>query len=306
MAITPTEKIWLNGELIPWDEARIHVLTHSLHYGTAVIEGMRAYETDAGPAVFRLTDHMERLRESALVMSMPFPYTVEELVQAAKDTVRASGLAACYVRPIVYYRYGEMVLSTLGCGVDVAIACWSWDAYLGGTDRADDGVRLAVSSWARADHNALPTAAKTSAGYVTGSLAKIEALRAGYDEAILLNRHGYVAECTAENIFCARRGKLLTPPESAGALNGITRRSLLTIARDLGFETHSTNLTRSDLYVADELFVCGTAAEVHPVAEVDDRPVPGPGPMTRALADEYDRAVHGRADRYKDWVEHVD
>jgi branched-chain amino acid aminotransferase len=305
MPITPTEKIWFNGELIPWDEARIHILTHSLHYGMGVFEGIRAYETADGPGVFRLTDHMRRLAQSAQIMGMTLPYTVEELVQAAKETVAATGLPGCYVRPIAYYGYGEMGLNTIPCEVDVAIACWPWGAYLG-DDALTTGVRMKISSWARHDHNIMPPASKTTGNYVNSSLAKVEALKAGYDEAILLNRAGFVAECTGENIFVARKGRLISPPLSAGALEGITQDTVFTIARDLGFEVVLGDLSRSDLYIGEEMFVCGTAAEVSSVRSVDDRELPVcPGPMTLAIGEEYGRAVRGEVDQYKDWVEHV-
>ena len=304
MPITPTPQIWFNGELIPWDEARIHLLTHSLHYGMGVFEGIRAYETDDGPAVFRLTDHMKRFEASAQILMMPLPYSVDEMVQAVKDTVRSTGLASCYVRPIAYYGYGEMGLNTLPCSVDVAVACWPWGAYLG-DDALTKGVRMKISTWTRHDHNSMPPAAKTTGNYVNSSLAKVEALKAGYDEAIMLNGAGMVSECTGENIFAARHGKLLSPPLSAGALEGITQSTVMSIARDLGFDIGLGELSRSDLYVAEEMFVCGTAAEVSSVRSVDDREIPCPGPMTLAIGEEYHRVVRGQVDRYKDWVEHV-
>ncbi|HKY69028.1 MAG TPA: branched-chain amino acid transaminase [Acidimicrobiales bacterium] len=304
MPITPTPQIWFNGELIPWDEARIHILTHSLHYGMGVFEGIRAYETDDGPAVFRLTDHMKRFEASAQILMMPLPYSVDEMVQAVKDTVRSTGLASCYVRPIAYYGYGEMGLNTLPCSTDVAVACWPWGAYLG-DDALTTGVRMKISSWTRHDHNAMPPAAKTTGNYVNSSLAKVEALKAGYDEAILLNGAGMVSECTGENIFVARHGKLLSPPLSAGALEGITQSTVMAIARDHGFDIGLGELSRSDLYIAEEMFVCGTAAEVSSVRSVDDREIPCPGPMTLAIGEEYHRVVRGQVDRYKDWVEHV-
>ena len=229
MPITPTEKIWMNGELIPWADARMHVLTHTLHYGTGVFEGIRAYETARGPAVFRLTEHVARLFDSAKIMMMEIPYTVDEIVQATKETVRSTGLSSCYVRPIAYYGYGEMGLNTLPCTVDVAIACWPWGAYLG-DDAVSKGVRMKISSWTRHDHNTMPPLSKTTGNYVNSSLAKVEALKAGYDEAIMLNPDGLVSECTGENIFAARRGVLITPPTSAGALPGITQDSAMTIA----------------------------------------------------------------------------
>jgi branched-chain amino acid aminotransferase len=304
MPITPTPNIWMNGELVDWDAARIHVLTHTLHYGMGVFEGIRAYETAQGPAIFRLTEHIERMHNSAKILGMELPYTVEQLVQACKDTVRSTGLDACYVRPIAYFGYGEMGLNTLPCSIDVAVACWPWGAYLG-DDAVTKGVRMKISSWTRHDHNTMPPASKTTGNYVNSSLAKVEALKAGYDEAIMLSPHGFVAECTGENIFVARHGRLISPPLAAGALEGITQSSVMTIARDLGFEATLDNLARSDLYIAEEMFVCGTAAEVSAVNSVDDRPIPCPGPMTRAIAETYQRAVRGQEDRYKDWCELV-
>jgi branched-chain amino acid aminotransferase len=304
MAITPTDKIWMNGELVDWADANIHILTHSLHYGMGVFEGIRAYETPDGPAVFRLVDHMRRLHNSARIMMMDLPYSVDELVEATKLVVASTGLPSCYIRPIAYYGYGEMGLNTLPCSVDVAIACWPWGAYLG-DDAASKGVSMKISSWIRHDHNTMPPAAKTTGNYVNSSLAKVEALKAGYDEAIMLNRQGFVSECTGENIFAARDNVLITPPLAAGALEGITQDSVMTIARDLGFETRIGELTRSDLYICEEMFVCGTAAEISAVSSVDDRPIPCPGAMTTAIAAEYDRAVHGQVDRYKTWLDHV-
>jgi branched-chain amino acid aminotransferase len=300
--ITPTEKIWMNGELVPWESAQIHVLTHTLHYGMGVFEGIRAYETDRGPGVFRLTEHIERLDRSARILGMELPYSVDELIAATKATVAATGLPSCYIRPIAYYGYGEMGLNTIPCSVDVAIACWPWGAYLG-DDALTAGVRMKISSWQRHDHNIMPPAAKTTGNYVNSSLAKVEALKAGYDEAILLNRAGMVAECTGENIFVSRGGRLITPPLSAGALEGITQDTVMTIARDLGLEIVFGELSRSDLYVAEEMFVCGTAAEVSAVRSVDDRDIPCPGEQTLAIGHEYAKAVRGQVDRYKDWVE---
>ncbi|MBA2281558.1 MAG: branched-chain amino acid transaminase [Actinomycetota bacterium] len=304
MPITPTAKIWMNGALIDWDDAKIHVLTHSLHYGMGVFEGIRAYETSRGPAVFRLTDHIARLHNSARILMMPLEQSVDELVEATKLVVRESGLPSCYIRPIAYFGYGEMGLNTLPCTVDVAIACWPWGAYLG-DDAATKGVRMKISSWVRHGHNAMPPASKTTGNYVNSSLAKVEALKAGYDEAILLNTEGLVSECTGENIFVARNGKLITPPISAGALEGITQSTVMAIAADHDFEVVIGDLTRSDLYVAEEMFVVGTAAEVSAVNSVDDRPLPCPGPMTAVIAEQYGRTVRGEVDKYKDWVEHV-
>ncbi|MGA1074674.1 MAG: branched-chain amino acid transaminase [Ilumatobacteraceae bacterium] len=302
MPITPTPKIWMNGELVAWDEARIHVLTHTLHYGMGVFEGIRAYSTDDGPAVFRLTEHIQRLHRSAHMLGMEIPFSVEELIAATKATVASTGLDECYIRPIAYLGYGEMGINTMPCSVDVSIACWPWGAYLG-DDAVEKGIRLKTSSWTRHDHNIMPPAAKTTGNYVNSSLAKVEALRAGYDEAVMLAPNGLVAECSGENIFVSRHGMLLTPPLSAGALEGITQNTVITIARDLGFDARTDNLARSDLYIADEAFVCGTAAEVSAVNSVDDRSIPCPGPMTRAIAATYSDAVHGRDDRYRHWCE---
>ena len=304
MPITATPKIWMNGELVDWDKAQVHVLTHTLHYGTGVFEGIRAYETPNGTAIFRLTDHMKRLVNSAKILGMDIPYSVAELVQAAKDTVRSTGLPACYVRPIAYYGYGEMGLNTIPCKTEVAIACWPWGAYLG-DDAIEKGVRLKTSSWTRHDHNIMPPAAKATGGYINSSLAKVEALKAGYDEAVMLSPNGLIAECSGENLFAVRNDVIITPPLSAGALEGITQNSVMTIARDLGYDTRVDNLARSDLYIAEEIFVCGTAAEIGSVNSVDDREVPCPGPKTRALAELYAKAARMQDPRYARWCELV-
>lgn len=302
MPITPTDKIWMNGELVDWDKAQVHVLTHGLHYGSGVFEGIRAYETDEGPAIFRLTEHIERLFNSAKILGMEIPYTVQELVDATKEVVAVNGLPSCYIRPLAYLGYGEMGLNTLPCTVDVSIACWPWGAYLG-DDAVTKGVRMKISSWTRHDHNTMPPAAKTTGNYVNSSLAKVEALKAGYDEAIMLAPNGLIAECSGENIFVARKGRLITPPLSAGALEGITQNTVMTIAHDHGFEAVVDNIARSDLYIAEEAFVCGTAAEVSSVNSVDDRSIPCPGPMTTAIAETYMNTVTGKDDRYKHWCE---
>ena len=300
--LVPTPKIWMNGTLVDWDKAQVHVLTHTLHYGTGVFEGVRAYETSDGPAVFRLTEHIERLFRSAKILGMEIPYTVQQLVDATRETVRSTGLPGCYIRPIVYYGYGEMGLNTLPCSVDVAIACWPWGAYLG-EEALTKGVRMKISSWKRLDHNMLPPAAKTVANYANSSLAKVEALRAGYDEAILLNNEGLVSECTGENLFVVRNGKVITPPLSAGALEGITQWSVIKILEDLGYEVIKGDLARSDLYIAEEIFCVGTAAEVSAINSVDDRTVPCPGPITPKVAEIYGKAVRGQLPQYKNWCE---
>jgi branched-chain amino acid aminotransferase len=309
MPITPSESIWFDGEMVPWDQAQIHVLSHSLHYGSGVFEGIRAYPTSRGAAIFRLTDHINRLFNSAKILLIDTPFKPKDLVEASKRVVRENGFTeGCYVRPIIFLGYGEMGLNPLPCPVNVAIAAWPWGSYLG-ADGIANGIRLKVSSWQRHDPNAVPTAAKSTGMYVNSSLAKVEALKAGYDEALLLAPDGHVSECTGENVFIVRNRRLISPPNSdAGALPGITQDSIETIARDLGFEVVHEALVRTDLYTADEAFLTGTAAEVVPIREVDDRTVADgkPGEITRKLQEVYFAAIRGQEDRYKDWLEHVE
>jgi branched-chain amino acid aminotransferase len=306
MPLQTTDKIWMDGELVPWDEAKIHILTHTLHYGCGVFEGIRAYATKQGPAVFRLTDHIVRLFNSAKIFMIDIPFTPDQVIEAVKETVRVNNVDECYIRPIVYLGYGEMGLNPLPCPVNVSIAVWPWGTYLGDEGIAK-GVRMKISSWQRHDPNAMPPAAKGTGMYLNSSMAKVEALKAGYDEAILLSPQGYVSECTGENIFVVRGGRIITPPVSAGALEGVTQSSVLTIARDEAIEAEVGNILRSDLYTADEAFLTGTAAEVVPIRSVDDRVIgPGePGPITKRIQETYFAAVRGEVDRYKDWNEHV-
>jgi branched-chain amino acid aminotransferase len=280
------------------------VLTHTLHYGCGVFEGIRAYETTEGPAVFRLTDHIARLFASAKIFMIDIPFTAEEIVEATKETVRVNGLPSCYIRPIVYLGYGEMGLNPLPCPVQVSIAVWPWGAYLG-DDGTANGVRMKVSSWQRHSPNAMPPAAKGTGMYINSQMAKIEALKAGYDEAILLSPQGYVSECTGENIFLVRDGVITTPPTAAGALEGITQDSVATIARDFGYEVHAANILRSDLYTCDEAFLTGTAAEVVPIRSVDDREIGEPGPITRKIQETYAAAVRGQVESYRGWLDYV-
>jgi branched-chain amino acid aminotransferase len=304
MPLTKSEKIWMDGTFVDWDDANVHILTHSLHYGLGVFEGIRTYETSQGPAVFRLTDHIKRLFDSARIFLLDIPYSVDELVEATKETVRVNNLSSCYVRPLVYLGYGEMGLNPLPCPVQVSIAVWPWGTYLG-DEGLKHGVRMKVSSWQRHHPNALPPAAKGTGMYINSSMAKVEALKAGYDEAILLSPNGYVSECTGENLFVVQDGRILTPPVSAGALAGITQQCVKAIATDLGIDYEVAHLLRSDLYTADEAFLSGTAAEVVPIRSVDDRELGEPGPVTRAVQETYFAAVKGEVDRYKDWNEHV-
>jgi branched-chain amino acid aminotransferase len=307
MPIEPTSKIWMDGTLVDWDQAQVHVLTHSLHYGTGVFEGIRAYPTASGPAVFRLREHISRLFGSAHLLALEIPYSEEELSEAVREVIRASGLDGCYIRPLIYLGYGEMGLNPLTSDVKVAVAVWPWGAYLG-DDGIENGIRVKVSSWARLDPRTMPTAAKATGFYINSSLAKVEALRAGYDEAIMLTTDGYLAEGTGENLFLVRDGVLSTPSvEAVGALRGITADSVTTIARDLGYEVRDQLLRRSDLYLADEAFLTGTAAEVVPISSADDRAIGAgkPGPATKAIQDVFFAAIRGEVDAYKDWLDYV-
>ena len=304
MPIEATSKIWMDGEYVDWDEARVHVLTPSLHYGWGVFEGIRAYDTPRGSAVFRLTDHMKRLFRSAKIYHMEPPVSLEGAVKVTKDLVAMNGVATCYIRPIVYLGYGEIGLNPLQSAVRMAIACWPWGAYLG-EESLEAGVRAKVSSWRRLDPNIIPPAAKATGQYLNSSLAKAEALKAGYDEGILLNPNGYVTDGSGENVFLVRDGVLCTPPLAAGCLAGITRASILQIAEDEGIRVREGDLVRTDLYLADEAFFTGTAAEVVPIREVDDWVFGDLGPITWRVQEVFTAATHGRDDRYRDWLELV-
>ena len=306
MPIEPVDKIWMDGKLVDWEDAKVHVLTHALHYGSGVFEGIRAYETKRGPAIFRLTDHIRRLFRSAGVYMMQIPFSVDELVAASKETVASSGLAACYVRPIVYRGYGEMGLNPIHAPINVAIAVWPWATYLG-QECIENGARLMISSWRRPDPNTLPAQAKATGQYINSGLAKIEAVHSGFDDAIMLGSDGYVAEATGENLFLVRDGTLITPPESSGVLLGVTRDSVIRIARDLGYRTSERKITRADVYTSDEAFLTGTAAEVTPIREVDHRPIGagGRGPITKEIQQTYFATVKGEIEKYDHWCEYV-
>ncbi|QGG94698.1 branched-chain amino acid transaminase [Actinomarinicola tropica] len=304
MPLETVEKIWMDGELVDWADAKVHVLTHALHYGSGVFEGIRAYATDRGPAIFRLDDHIRRLFDSAKIYMIEVPFTYDELVAATIETVRVNEVESCYIRPLVYLGYGEMGLNPLPCPVNVSIAVWPWGSYLG-DDGIRNGVRMKVSSWKRHDPNIMPPAAKGTGMYVNSSMAKVEAIKSGYDEAIMLSPQGFVSECTGENIFVVKDGRIVTPPTSAGALEGITQSSVRRIAEDLDIPYEVGNILRSDLYTADEGFLSGTAAEVVPIRSVDDREIGEPGPITRQIQERYFAAVKGEDERYKDWLTHV-
>ena len=301
MGIQPVDKVWMNGELVEWDQAKVHVLTHALHYGSGVFEGVRCYKTDRGPAVFRLRDHYERMERSAKIFQMEIPYSVDELMQATFGLIKANGLDQCYVRPLAFRGFGgEMGVNPAANPVEVSIAVWAWGAYLG-DDAVTKGVRVTFSSWRRGDPNIIPPTAKATGAYINASMAKLEATQAGFDEAIMLNPHGRVAEATGQNLFVVRNGEIMTPPISDGPLPGITRESVMKIARDQGTPVHEVSLNRTDLYIADELFFTGSATEVIPIREVDGRMFE-PGPITQALQQRYTEIVHGRDEKYLDWL----
>jgi branched-chain amino acid aminotransferase len=304
--ITPVEKIWMDGELVDWADAKIHVLSHALHYGSGVFEGIRAYETERGPAVWHLDEHLRRLFRSAKLYHMELPYSHEALVEATKDVIRANGLASCYVRPLAIRGYGEMGVNPLNAEINVIIAVWPWGAYLG-DEALEQGVRIKISSWRRNAQNSLPAAAKASGQYINSVLAKVESLKAGYDEAIMLNEAGQITDGSGENVFVVRDGALTTPPIAAGCLDGITRGTVITLARRLGYEVREDTLVRTDLYNADECFFTGTAAEITPIREVDDRVVGEGhrGPITKELQSAFFAATKGEDPAHADWLTYV-
>ena len=298
-----TEKIWMNGELIDWADAKIHVGAHGLHYGSGVFEGIRCYETEKGPAVFRLTDHLQRLSDSARLLYMDLPYGVEELREASFELIGVNGLPECYLRPICFFGYGELGVSAAGNPVETVIMSWPWGTYLG-DEGMKNGISCKVSSWKRIGPNTIPHVAKATGVYLNSMLAVTEANRAGYDEAILLTAEGYVADGSGENIFVIKDGVIRTPPLSTSILPGVTRNSVIQIAQDLGHPVEETNLIRSDLHLADEVFMCGTAAEVTPLRSVDDVEI-GVGPVTLELQAAYLDTVRGRSERWGQWLEYA-
>jgi branched-chain amino acid aminotransferase len=296
----------MNGEFVAWEDAKVHVLTHGLHYGTGVFEGIRCYDTEIGPAVFRHKDHIDRLYKSAELYYMPIPYTPEQIRQATLELIGKNGMRSCYIRPIAYRGYGTMGLFPLDAPVDVTIAVWEWGAYLG-DEGTRNGIRAKVSSWRRISNDSLIPHAKASGQYLNSILAKIESHKAGYEEAILLDDHGFVCEGSGENIYAVRDGVIITPPQTAGILDGINRKAIIQIARDLGFEVVERDLARAELYLAEEVFLTGTAAELVPVREVDDHAVGTgrPGEITKAVQTAFHDALYGRTERYREWLDPV-
>ena len=299
-----TEKIWMNGELVDWADAKVHVGVHGLHYGSGVFEGVRSYETTKGPAIFRLREHLERLENSARILFMELPYTVDELRAATHDLVGSNGFASCYIRPIAFYGFGELGVAATGNPVDVVIMSYPWGAYLG-EDGQRNGITTTISSWERVGPNVIPHAAKATGIYLNSMLATTEARRAGYDEAIMLSADGYIADGPGETIFVVKNGRIFTPPLAMSILPGITRDSVTKIAEVLGYPVEERLLIRSDLYLGDEVFMVGTAAEVTPVRAIDGREI-GVGPVTLELQEAYLAAVHGLDDRWSDWLDIVE
>jgi branched-chain amino acid aminotransferase len=298
-----TEKIWMNGELVDWSDARIHVGAHGLHYGSGVFEGIRAYETPKGTAVFRLTEHLQRLENSARLLHMDLGYSLEELREACHGLITANGLPECYLRPVAFYGYGELGVSAVGNPVDVVIMSWPWGAYLG-EEGLKNGISAKISSWQRIGPNVIPHAAKATGVYLNSMLAVTEANRAGYDEAILMTAEGYIADGSGENVFLVKNGELYTPDLSASILPGITRDTIIQIAQDLGYTVHEKPLIRSDIYLADEAFMTGTAAEVTPLRAVDDVEI-GVGPITLEIQENYLDTARGRSERWAQWLEYA-
>jgi branched-chain amino acid aminotransferase len=298
-------QIWYDGKLVPWRDATTHVLTHSLHYGLAVFEGLRAYKTANGTAIFRLKEHTDRLFNSAHIFMMKMPYDKQTLIEAQKEVVRANQLESCYVRPIAFYGSEKMGVSPKGAQVHIAIAAWPWGAYLG-ADGIEKGIRVKTSSYARHHINVTMCRAKFSGTYANSILANQEALEHGYDEALLLDVDGYVAEGSGENLFIVKNGKLYEP-ELTSALIGITRDAVISMARDIGVEVHSKRITRDDVYIADEAFFTGTAAEVTPIRELDSRAIGSGqrGPITAKLQSMFFDVVNGRSEKYRHWLTYV-
>jgi branched-chain amino acid aminotransferase len=302
--VQTADLIWMNGEFVAWEDAKVHVLTHALHYGTGVFEGERCYDTERGPAIFRHAEHLERLERSSKLYYMDLPYSREQLREATHELIARNGFRSCYIRPLVYRGYGPMGLNPLDNPVEASIACWEWGAYLG-EEGKQKGIRARVSSWRRISPDSLIPMAKASGQYLNSVLAKIEAQKSGYEEAILLDDKGYVCEGTGENIYVVRDGKIYTPQASNSILWGINRMSIIEIATDLGYEVIERDISRAELPTADELFLSGTAAELTPVREIDSIELGPPGPITREIQAVFEDALHGRSERYAHWLDIV-
>jgi len=299
------ELIWQNGDFVPWHEAQTHVLSHGLHYGTGVFEGVRCYETERGPAIFRHNDHLNRLAKSAELYYFDLPYSAEEIAEATRELIRRNELRSCYIRPLAFRGYGDLGLYATDAPIDLVIAAFPWGAYLG-EEGQKHGIRAKVSSWRRIGSGGLIPHAKASGQYLNSILAKTESQNAGYEEALLLDERGFVCEGSGENIFVVRDGTICTPPHVAAILDGINRKSVIQIARDLGYTVVERDIARSELYLAEEVFLTGTAAELVPVREIDDHPLGEPGEITRVIQAKFQDALHGRAEEYLEWLDFVE
>jgi branched-chain amino acid aminotransferase len=303
--VEKAELIWMNGKFVPWDEAKVHVLSHGLHYGSGVFEGIRCYETERGPAIFRHQDHLDRLAKSAEMFYLELPFSTDEIRAATHQLITRNGLHSCYIRPLAFRGYGEMGLYAPTAPIDVMVAAWPWGAYLGEEGKAH-GIRARVSSWRRISPASLIPHAKASGQYLNSILAKTESANAGYEEAILLDECGNVCEGSGENVFVVREGTLVTPPHTASILDGVSRKSVIQIARDLGYTVIERDIARAELYIAEEIFLTGTAAELVPVREIDDHVLGEPGEITRHVQAKYEDALYGRAEEYLEWLDFVE
>ena len=304
MSLPKVDYIWMDGEFVEWDKAQVHVLTHALHYGSGVFEGERCYETADGPAIFRSREHAERLHRSAKMLYMDVPYSVDEIMEVKRELIRRNNLKSCYIRPVVFRGYGVMGLDPVPAPVQMFIAVWPWDSYLG-EESLVSGVEVGISSWRQRGINATPPAIKATANYLNSSFARIEANRHGYNEAIMLNEAGHVCEGTGENLFIVRDGVISTPPVSDGILPGITRDSIMVIADALDYPVIEESIIRTDLYTADEFFMTGSAAEVVPVRAVDGYVLGDRGPITEELQSAYFRVVRGEEPDFEEWLDRV-
>jgi len=302
--VNTADLIWLNGEFVAWEDAKVHVLTHALHYGTGVFEGIRAYETPNGTAIFRNQDHLERLEKSAKLYYMDMPFSTGQLREVTHELIARNGFKSCYIRPLVWRGYGPMGLNPLDNPVEAMVAVWEWGAYLGEEGKRN-GVRARTSSYRRISSESLIPHSKASGQYLNSVLAKIESVKAGYEEAILLDDKGYVCEGTGENVFVIKDGVIHTPGQADAILDGINRKSCIQIARDLGYEVIERNIARAELALADEVFLTGTAAELTPMREIDDIEIGPPGPITREIQGMFEDALCGRAAQYGDWLDLV-
>lgn len=306
MAFDETGKIWFNGELVDWKDAQIHVLSHVVHYGSSVFEGLRCYDTEKGPAVFRLKDHMKRLENSAKIYRMDIPYDLNQMCDAVKDTININNIRSCYIRPVVFRGYKELGVYPLNCPVETVIAVWAWGQYLG-ADALEEGIDVCTSSWRKMAPDTMPNLAKAGSNYMNSQLAKMEATANGYKESIMLNYNGEVGEGTGENLFFVEDGELYTPDIGSSVLKGITRDTIITLAKDLGYNVHEERVPRERLYTADEVFFTGTAAELSPIRSIDKIQIGKGkrGPVTKKIQDSLFDILNNKVEDKYDWLDFV-